>query len=364
MQPTPTSRDSVHVLICKVLLRAYRLLLRVTTLVRCPLLLRDPTALVAKLWPPQAWPADPDVASNGPSSPGLQAAAPARLLVIVPFKDKWSLTEAALESLVRQSDHGLTIEVALVDNGSGPGTVAQVAQWLERRGGVSGFTFRQLRYDIPFNFSRLNNAAFEACAADQQPDYLLLLNNDVVLTDPQTLRRLVLRTKALGPRVGALGCTLLYRDGRVQHSFVAPGVVLVGAHPLKGLPYKAEYRWFRATHRVPAITGALMWIPTPVFEAVGGFDEDLPTAYQDVDLCLKISAAGYQIFTIGDLIATHDESATRKILPSQQEAEHMYRKWGHTLTAHPMVPQKLSRWSEHPTLRLLEAEFPWRWLYR
>jgi GT2 family glycosyltransferase len=357
------------VLVRKVLLRMYRLVLRAATVLRCPAVLRDPTALVCRLWPPQAWPVDPDPdpecdAERSSGSSAGSHRAPTRLLVIVPFRDKWPLTQAALDSLVAQRGHGLSIEVALVDNGSAAETMAHLSQWLERHGAPATMSFRLLRFDIPFNFSKLNNLAYAACTTERRPDYLLLLNNDVVLTDGSTLRRFLLRSRALGPRMGAMGCTLLYRDGRVQHSFVAPGVVLVGAHPLKRVPFKPHYAWFQGTQRVPAITGALFWLPAGVFAQVGGFDEDLPTAYQDVDLCLKITTAGYQIFCIADLTAIHDESATRTALPSLEEADHIYRKWGPALTAHPEVPRELSRWSEHPTLRLAESEFPWRWLYQ
>ena len=332
---------------------------------RCPQLFADPTALVSKLWPPVdlSLSLPPAAALGAPIAP---PAAPLRLLVIIPFRNKWYLTRQALDALVAQERAGFGITVALVDNGSDAETVAELKQWLAAQSPSPTLRFESLRYEIPFNFSRLNNLPFQQLGGKDAFDHVLLLNNDVVMDNRNTLQVFAATSRAAqrkGLALGAVGCTLLYAQGTVQHSFVAPGVVLVGAHPLKGIRFSSNYQWFQGVHVVPAVTGALLWMSAKVFHDVGGLDEQLPTAYQDVDLCLAAIRAGYQNITIASLTAVHHESATRKEHPSLDEAEHMYEKWGRDLIHHPQVPNALSRWSESPVLSFGEPAFPWRGLF-
>jgi GT2 family glycosyltransferase len=347
-----------RVLFYKLLFKAVRCVLRVTTYIRCPQLFADPTALVSKLWP--------SLELDDPSRPVGAPLDSIRLLVIIPFRNKWYLTRQALDALVAQERMGFAITVALVDNGSDAETVTHLKQWLSAQSPIPSLQFESLRYEIPFNFSRLNNLAFQQLGGKDSFDTVLLLNNDVVMDNRNTLRIFASTAQAAqrqGLALGAVGCTLLYAQGTVQHAFVAPGVVLVGAHPLKGIRFSSSYAWFQGVHTVPAVTGALLWMSAKVFHEVGGFDEQLPTAYQDVDLCLAAIRAGYQNVTIASLTAVHHESATRKEHPSLDEAEHMYDKWGRDLIHHPQVPPALSRWSESPVLSCGEPAFPWRWLF-
>src|SRR5437762_4710906 len=46
---------------------------------------------------------------------------------------------------------------------------------------------------------------------------------------------------------------------------------------------------------LPIFTGACLMTRRAVFEQVGGFDEAFVLAFNDVDLCLQIQAAGYRV---------------------------------------------------------------------
>ena len=337
---------------------AYRLLLRIITLARFPKLTRDPSALVFELWKGFQKPLTEKTCSAEGESQRPS------LLIIIPFRNKWHLTAKALNSIYRQNVDNVKISIALVDNNSSKDLIPKVESWIAtKRSETSEIDCRLIHLPIEFNYSRLNNVAFESFGGRDNFSHILFQNNDVELLSNSTLQRMINFLERRAGEVGALGATLLYPQGRVQHSFVAPGVVLVGAHPLKGVPYNQSLRWFQEPRRVPAVTGALMMMQTSAFETVERFDENLPTAYQDVDLCLKLHRAGYSNYTLAPITAIHHESATRKILPEQKEAEYMYRKWGDELTWHPLVPRKLSRWSENPSLRLFESDFPWRKLF-
>jgi GT2 family glycosyltransferase len=340
----------------KVLIRVVRLVLRGLTLLRCPRLILDPTVLACRLWPESR--VITESRNLAPSPTDVT-----RLQIIIPYRDCWHLTLVTLESLLKQDLTGVRVLVSLVDNGSIVSTQEHVSQWLKVQQSRTSIEFDHSRHDIPFNFSTLNNSAFQRSKAAFSPDYVLFLNNDVAMENPATISRLLQAAASIGDSLGALGCTLLYPNGRVQHTFLAPGVVLVGAHPLKGLRFNHRHQWYQGVRMVPAVTGALLLMRASTFEKLGCFEEKLATCYQDVDLCLKASLAGLQNFTIADLVAIHHESASRKSLPPLSEAEYIYGKWGAGLTAHSSVPMELSRWSEYPVLSLGEPPFPWRWLF-
>jgi hypothetical protein len=66
------------------------------------------------------------------------------------------------------------------------------------------------------------------------------------------------------------------------------------------------------TRNVSAVTGACTMIRPSVFWQVGGNDERLRVEYNDVDLCLRIRQAGYQIVYTPFVELYHHESSSRK----------------------------------------------------
>ena len=62
---------------------------------------------------------------------------------------------------------------------------------------------------------------------------------------------------------------------------------------------------------VSAVTGAVLMVRRAVFEEVGGFDERIAVALDDVDLCLRIRERGYRIVYTPEATLIHHEGATR-----------------------------------------------------
>jgi GT2 family glycosyltransferase len=67
----------------------------------------------------------------------------------------------------------------------------------------------------------------------------------------------------------------------------------------------------KAINNYSAVTAACLMTRRSVFEEVGGFDDKLTVAFNDVDLCLKIGAAGYRIVSLPHVVLTHFESKSR-----------------------------------------------------
>ena len=281
-----------------------------------------------------------------------------RLLVVVPFKDRWQLTHDCLGSLIDQSvPSGLAVHVQLVDNGSThPDTQAGIQEFF-RRELPAPWTAGLVEAPGVFNYSKINNAGVAAASAFR-PDLILFLNNDVTWKGPLGLKRLVEAHFSL-PSPGAVGATLEYPDGRIQHLFVAPGVKIVAAHPLKGRRLPSDAIWFAAPRPVGAVTGAVLLVTATAFHSIGGFDESLPTVGQDVDLCLKLQEVGLINWAVSDLHLIHHEGATRGHAIAIEEVQLLYQKWGNKLTANAYFDARFSRFSEPPAYRLWEPLYPW-----
>ena len=56
------------------------------------------------------------------------------------------------------------------------------------------------------------------------------------------------------------------------------------------------------------MTAACMMVERAKFEAVGGFDESFVVAGNDVDLCLRLTAAGHRSLCVPHAVLVHDES--------------------------------------------------------
>ena len=202
-------------------------------------------------------------------------------------------------------------ELLIVDNGSTDPDALTLLETLATRPGV-----RILRRPGPFNFAALNNDA----AQEATGEILLLLNNDLEMPEPGWWRALLLHAIRPGlaggynpGAVGVVGARLLYRDGSLQHGGMVLGPDGRATHVLRGAPRDAwGYEGQLAVPReVSAVTGACMAIPREVWNRVGGMNEDLPVAWNDVDLCQRVRAAGLRVIWTPDAVLTHLEGETR-----------------------------------------------------
>lgn len=221
--------------------------------------------------------------------------------IIIPSKNNHEILRQCIDSIQSKSSYA-HYEIVVMDNGStDPATVSYVS-------GLRGRNhIKVLSYDKPFNYSAINNLG----AAQASGDLLLFLNDDTEVLVPDWLQRL--GGYAQLKHVGAVGAKLLYPGGqRVQHVGVVnlasgPVHAFVGAeasHPCYFARAVLEYNWL-------AVTGACLMVERAKFDRVGGFDEALPVAYNDVDLCFRLSAAGFYNVVSPGVKLIHHESFSR-----------------------------------------------------
>ena len=192
--------------------------------------------------------------------------------------------------------------------------------------------------DQSFNWSRLNNRG----ARQARGDYLLFLNDDIEVRDPDWLHGLI--EHAQRPEVGVVGPQLLYPDGRVQHA----GVFLArnaARHAFRFYPSAAPGPFGLAlTQRdVISVTGACMMMRRDVFDTLGGFDEAHAVVNNDLDFNLRARASGRAVIYTPAVSLIHHEAASRAHLPDTHDSKRFARAWGDLfLTGDPFFSPHLS----------------------
>jgi glycosyltransferase involved in cell wall biosynthesis/2-polyprenyl-3-methyl-5-hydroxy-6-metoxy-1,4-benzoquinol methylase len=279
--------------------------------------------------------------------------------ILIPTRDGMEVVRRAVQS-IREKTTYPHYEIVIVDNDSrDPATLS----WLREVEGAGGA--RVLRYPHPFNYSSINNFA----AREARGEVLVLLNNDVEVISPGWLTELV--SQAVRPGVGAVGARLLYPNGTVQHAGVVTGIYGVAGHIHRGLPRESPGYFGRAqmVHEVSVVTAACLAIKKSIYEQVSGLDEkNLAVAFNDVDFCLRLVAAGYRNLYTPYAELFHYESYSRgsddspeKRARFEKEVQFMLTRWKDVLEHDPAYNQNLSLTSESFALAWPpRARKPWK----
>lgn len=286
--------------------------------------------------------------------------------VIIPSKDHPDILFRCLDSFVdKTSGLGTKVktEFIIVDNGSSEENKNRIEQKLQKINNT-----RYIYKELPFNFSYMCNWG----AKEARGDYLLFLNDDMEIVDEDWL--ILLMEKAVLPYVGAVGAKLLYPGTDIiQHAGITN--LRVGpAHKLQ-FAHDKEDHYFgqnRGVHDMLGVTGACLLVKKTLFEKVGGFDETLAVAFNDVDLCYKIYEEGYYNVVRNDLFLFHHESLSRgkdgeseeKQLRLLREKDYLYEKhqdlYGKDPFYHPYLTTDMLETEYTPAFRYqVDLSMPW-----
>ncbi len=255
-----------------------------------------------------------------------------RVNILIPTKDNVELLRQCVESVRTLSTHRAYEIVVIANNSERPETTTFLEE-ASRRGDL-----RYLRHDIPFNYSALNNFAVRETDAP----YLLLLNDDTQVISPGWLEAML--EHAQRKPIGAVGARLLFEDRTIQHAGLFLGGGGIAGHAFKGNPVEGDeyYNYLNVVRNCAAVTGACLMVRREVYDEVGGMDEKMACAFNDVDFCLRVLKAGYRIVYTPYAELFHYESKTRgypdnaaKRKLFDDEIAYTYRKWGEELYRDP-----------------------------
>ncbi|WNG18380.1 glycosyltransferase [Cystobacter fuscus] len=239
--------------------------------------------------------------------------------IIIPTKDKVELLRQCVLSIQARSSY-TNYELVVVDNNSTEPETFRFFKELPP-------PHRVLRDTRPFNWAAINNSAAEQA----QGEYLLFLNNDVEVIDPDWLEAML--ELAQWPEMGAVGAKLLFPNDTLQHAGVVMGIGGVANHAFKhlGAEQPGYFNLAQVIRDYSAVTGACMMVRRSVFEELGGFDERLRVAFNDIDFCLRLRERGYSVVYTPHAKLYHYESATRGTLHPPEDERFMRERWEQVL---------------------------------
>ncbi len=189
---------------------------------------------------------------------------------------------------------------ALADNGSSRECLAKI---LRAHPGTA-----VLRNADNLGFAAGNNPAIRHCIDELRCDYVLLLNNDVVV-DSKMLCHMV-STAESRPDAAAVGAKICFYDrpNIINHvGGVMDDTTALGAHV--GC-YEEDCGRYKDIIEADYITGAVMLISAEAISQAGLLDEDYFHYFEDADWCARARALGYRMLVNPKAKAWHKVGRT------------------------------------------------------
>ena len=220
-----------------------------------------------------------------------------------------------VSSVVDKAGHE-NYELVVVYDTATPATV------LDHLTEIAGNRLVLVEFTEPFNFSAKCNVGYLASSGE----IIVLLNDDMQVISNGFLEQLVAPLSE--PDVGLTGAHLLYSDGTVQHA----GLVYRQGHYGHAFLGNSDddpgmFGAMLVSREVSGLTAACVALRREVYEEVGGFCEELPGSFNDVDFSFKIRAAGYRLVWLVDVRLYHFESRTRDKTVKEWEHHFVMDRW-------------------------------------
>ena len=244
--------------------------------------------------------------------------------IIIPNKDETETLKTCIDSILEKSSYR-NFEIIVVENNSTTQEIFDYYKEIDGRNGV-----HVVYWDREFNYSAINNFGI----SHAKGDYFICLNNDMEIISEDWIEELLGHCQR--PDTGIAGARLYYPDDTVQHAGIIVGLGGIAGSLLVGLKRgHTGYMHREALQQdLSAVTAACMMVTREAYEAVGGFEEKLAVAFNDVDFCLKVREKGYLVVYDPYVELYHYESKTRgaedtkeKVRRFQSEIEYMRTRW-------------------------------------
>jgi len=215
-----------------------------------------------------------------------------KVSIIVPAYNEENYTMACIESIIENTEEGVSYEIIVMDDKSPD----ESARLIERNLSNIKFITNGINYGFLMN---CNKGATFAIG-----EYLLFLNNDTNV-QPGWLSSLVELIESSSD-IGMVGSRLVYPTGQQQE---AGGIVWDDASGWNfgrlGDPNKPEFNYVK---EADYLTGAAMMIRTSLWDEIGGFDKRyIPAYYEDTDLAFEARRHGYRTLYQPKSVVIHFE---------------------------------------------------------
>lgn len=258
------------------------------------------------------------------------------LSIVIPNMNHLQDLRECVDSIIENTDYP-NYEFVIVENNSTDQALFDFYSELEHRNDISAtvydYTKAHPETKGQFNFSALVNYG----VANSNGEYILLLNNDTRMINADAISEMMGFVRRSD--VGAVGARLYYGNNTVQHAGLILGLGGVANSQFLGSGREQVGYFYRSTcvQDVSAVTGACLLTSRQDYDSVGGFDEGLAVAFNDVDYCLKLRAKGLLCVYTPFSEWYHLESVSRgldledpdKKLRMNSETNYFLSKWQH-----------------------------------
>ena len=250
--------------------------------------------------------------------------------IIIPNYENKKVLERCIDSLINVNNYK-NLEILIIENNS---TSDEIFDYYKSVSQKNSF-IRVLDYGKhEFNYSAINNYG----VSNAKGEYVLLLNNDTEIINPDSIEEML--GICMRKDVGAVGGKLLYPDNTVQHAGVLVGIEGTAAHVFLRKQRDDCGFMMRAVinYNYSAVTGACLMTKKELYNTVGGLDETLKVAFNDIDYCLKLRRCNQLVVYNAFSLCYHYESVSRgyensldKIKRFNNEAQIFQNKWKNVL---------------------------------
>jgi len=196
---------------------------------------------------------------------------------------------------------------------------------------------RLLRFSGAHNLFALRNFA----VGETTSPWILFLDDDMEVIENDWLT--IMAEHIQRSDVGAVGAQLLSPNNTIEHAGTVLGVNGIAQPAFRGLPAdeRRVSRQLQVTRNCSAVSAACMLTRRDVFREIGGFDESLPDAFADIDICLKMRRAGYLIvYTPFAKLYGHEPRAEKVDIGSEAIVR---ERWPDVVQRDPYYNVNLSR---------------------
>ena len=223
-----------------------------------------------------------------------------KVAIVISTYNQNKLLEKCLSSLIKNTNYK-NYKIYLVDD-SGTGNIGRD---IKKK-------FKEVKIIINnenLGCSKSYNAGMKESLKDYNPDYVILLNDDIEFIDSKWLSKSIYAGE-IEEKVGILGCKLLYPDKSLQR-FAKRGKI----YSFMKSGYFEESKEILKTQIVSNIIGACFIIKRRVIDEIGFWDEKFSPYYgEETDYCFRAAKKGFSFLYIGDAEIIHHGAASTKSL--------------------------------------------------
>jgi len=246
-----------------------------------------------------------------------------QLSIVVLCWNDWKVLKDCLESIYRCT-HSIRLEVIVSDNGSTDDSIDQVRRNFP--------LVRVIENNRNLGFAKGNNVGIQAARGQ----YILILNPDTIIHENSLDRWISFAEQH--PKAGGFGLRVLNPDGSYQvsarpfMSIRGEWIAALYARPL-GLVSDAfrsdtYVGWHGDSEReIDWQSGCCVMFRADILKSIGGFDEQFFYQCEEVDLCLRVRQAGYQILFTPSATITHLGGQSVRKFPIRFEIEKLRNRY-------------------------------------